>query len=62
VADVFGKKGRVWLALSPAGRAVVDVWLKIVDRMDQAIAEQTRTLERMAGEDAHPPHAPGSHG
>jgi len=55
VADVFGKKGRAWLAglaLSPAGRAVVEVWLKIVDQMDEAIAGQTRTLERMAKEDA----------
>lgn len=54
VADVFGKKGRAWLAglaLSPAGRVVVQVWLKIVDQMEEAIGEQTRALERMAGQD-----------
>jgi transposase len=55
VADVFGKKGRAWLAelaLSPAGRVVVEVWLKVVDQMNEAIATQTATLERMAKEDA----------
>jgi len=55
VADVFGKKGRAWLAelaLSAAARVVVEVWLKVVDQMDQAIAEQTRALEKMAEEDA----------
>jgi transposase len=51
VADVFGKKGRVWLAglaLSPMGRVVVEVWLRIVDQMDAAIAEQQKALEAMA--------------
>ena len=52
VTDVFGKKGRAGPALSPAARVVVEVWLKIVDQMDQAIAEQTRTLEKMAEADA----------
>jgi len=55
VADVFGKKGRAWLAgleLSPAGRVVVEVWLKVVDQMDAAIMEQTRELEKMAKDDA----------
>lgn len=55
VADVFGKKGRAWmagLALSPAGRMVVQVWMKIVDQMDAAIAEQMQALEQMAGDDA----------
>ncbi len=55
VADVFGKKGRAWLAglaLSPAARVVVEVWLKGVDQMDEAIAEQTRALEQMAKDDA----------
>lgn len=54
VADVFGKKGRAWLAgleLSPAARVVVQVWLKVVDQMDEAIATQTRELERMANAD-----------
>jgi transposase len=55
VTDVFGKCGRTWLAglaLSPAGRTVVDTWLKVVDRLDGLIAEQTRELERMAKDDA----------
>ncbi len=55
VADVFGKKGRAWLAglaLSPAARVVVEVWLKVIDQMDEAIATQTRELERMAKDDA----------
>jgi transposase len=55
VADVFGKKGRAWLAwlgLSAAGRVVVEVWLKVVDQMDGLIAEQARALEKMAAEDA----------
>jgi transposase len=55
VADVFGKRGRAWLAelaLSPAARVVVEVWLKVVDQLDAAIAEQTGALERLAAEDA----------
>ena len=55
VADVFGKKGRAWLAgleLSPAARVVVETWLKVVDQMDEAIATQTRELEQMARADA----------
>lgn len=55
VADVFGKRGRAWLAgleLSPAGRMVVDTWLKVVEHLDQAIATQTRELEKMARQDA----------
>lgn len=55
VADVFGKAGRVWLAglaLSPMGRVVVDVWLKIVDQMTEAIAAQEKALKEMAKLDA----------
>jgi transposase len=55
VADVFGKSGRVWLAglaLSPAARMVVDVWLKVVDQMDAAIATQQKALAEMAKLDA----------
>jgi transposase len=51
VSDVFGKKGREWmagLALSPAGRVVVDVWLKVVDQMEAAILEQETALKKMA--------------
>jgi len=54
VADVFGKKGRAWLAslaLSPAGRVVVEVWLKVVDQMNQAILEQETALKGMAEQD-----------
>lgn len=55
VSDVFGKRGRAWLAgleLSAAGRMVVDTWLREVDHLDAELAEQTRGLERMAGADA----------
>jgi transposase len=55
VTDVFGKRGRAWLAglgLSVAGRIAVDTWLQVVDHLDGAIAEQTRALETMAAEDA----------
>jgi transposase len=55
VADVFGKRGRAWLAelaLSPAARVVVQVWLKVVDQMDAAIAEQETELKKMAAADA----------
>ncbi len=54
VTDVFGKKGREWLAglaLSPAARVVVEVWLKVVDQMSVAIAEQEKALKRMANDD-----------
>ena len=47
---MFGKTGRVWLAglaLSPAGRIVVEVWLKIVDQMTEAIAAQEKALKEM---------------
>lgn len=55
VADVFGKRGRLWLneiALSPAARMVVDTWLREVDHLTAEITEQTRELERMAAGDA----------
>jgi transposase len=55
MADVFGKRGRAWLAglaLSPAGRVVVEVWLRVVDQMDQAILEQETALRKMAAADA----------
>ena len=54
VADVFGKKGRAWLAglgLSEAGRVVVEVWLKVVDLIDAAIREQETALKKMAEAD-----------
>ncbi|HEY3627592.1 MAG TPA: IS110 family transposase [Terracidiphilus sp.] len=55
VSDVFGKRGRAWLKgleLSPAGRMVVDTWLREVDHLDGEIGEQTRELEGMARADA----------
>ena len=55
VTDVFGKRGRAWLAgleLSAAGRLVVDTWLREVDHLDGELAGQTRELERMAKADA----------
>jgi transposase len=54
VSDVFGKRGRAWLqqiALSPAGRMVVDTWLREVDHLDAEIGAQTRALEQMARQD-----------
>jgi hypothetical protein len=51
VTDVFGKRGREWLAgleLSAAARVVVDTWLREVDHLDKELAAQTRELERMA--------------
>jgi transposase len=55
VTDLFGKRGRAWLAglsLSPAGRQVVDTWLREVDHLDVELGAQTRELERMARADA----------
>ena len=55
VTDLFGKRGRAWLQgieLSPAGRLVVDTWLREVDHLDAEIASQKRELERMASQDA----------
>jgi transposase len=55
VTDVFGKRGRAWLAeleLSAAGRLVVDTWLREVDHLDVELAAQTRELERLARADA----------
>lgn len=54
VSDLFGKQGRVWLkqiGLSPAGRMVVDTWLREIDHLDAELAAQTRELERMAASD-----------
>ena len=55
VTDVFGKRGRAWLAgleLSAAGRVVVDTWLREVDHLDVELGAQTRELERLARADA----------
>jgi len=55
VSDLFGKRGRSWLAgieLSGAGRRVVDAYLGLIDELDTAIAVATRELEQMAEQDA----------
>jgi len=55
VSDLFGRKGRAWLAgleLSASGRRVVEVWLRQVDHLDAEIAVQQRELERLAAGDA----------
>jgi transposase len=55
VTDVFGRRGRAWLAgleLSPAGRLAVNAWLRDVDHLDEELRVQTRELERMASSDA----------
>jgi len=54
VTDVFGKRGRAWLAgieLSPAARMTVETWLRTVDHLEQEIGLQTRALEAMAQDD-----------
>jgi transposase len=55
VTDVFGKRGRAWLAglsLSPMGRRTVDTWLREVDGLEREIGDLTRELEAMAKLDA----------
>lgn len=55
VKDLFGKRGRAWLAtleLSPAARQTVAVWLRQIDHLDREIACQKQELERMANQDA----------
>lgn len=54
VTDLFGKRGRVWLAeleLSPAGRQVVDTYLGLIDQLSEQIAEQERQLAKLAAND-----------
>jgi transposase len=54
VTDVFGKRGRVWLAeleLSPAARVVVDTYQVLIDGLSQQIAEQEKQLAKLAAED-----------
>jgi transposase len=55
VTDVFGKSGRAWLkelALTAAGRVVVESWLSAVDHLDKQIVLRTRELEELAKQDA----------
>jgi transposase len=54
VSDVFGKRGRQWLAgveLSAAARVAVDTYLRLIDQLDGLIAEQERELTRAAAAD-----------
>lgn len=55
VSDVFGRRGRQWLreiTLSPAARLTVDTQLRVIDLLEELIAEQERELARLA--DAEP--------
>jgi transposase len=55
VSDVFGRRGRAWLAglaLSPMARRTVDTWLREVDHLEREIGGLTRELEAMAKLDA----------
>jgi transposase len=54
VSDVFGRRGRRWLAeiaLSPAARQAVDTELRLLAVLDQLIAEQENELVKQATED-----------
>lgn len=55
VSDLFGKRGRQWLAgleLSPAARRVVDTYLPLIEELNRQIAAQERQLECLAAADA----------
>ncbi len=55
VSDLFGRRGRQWLAqvaLSAAGRESVDCYLEVIDHLDRLISERQRGLEQEAGKDA----------
>ncbi len=54
VSDVFGKRGRAWLAgleLSPAAHLVVHTYLPLIDELDRQIAAQERRLAALAAAD-----------
>jgi transposase len=54
VTDLFGKRGRQWLAeieLSPAARLVVNTYLPLIEQLNRQIAEQERQLEQRAAAD-----------
>jgi transposase len=54
VSDLFGKRGRQWLAgveLSAAARLVVDTYLQLIEQLDGLIVERERELARAAAED-----------
>lgn len=55
VTDLFGKKGRAWLSgigWSEAGRSTVDLWLRLIDRIDAGLEELRKAIEAMAAHDA----------
>lgn len=55
VSDLYGKRGRAWLAevgLSPAAREAVDIYAGLVDHLDGIIAERQQQLEALAAADA----------
>jgi transposase len=54
VTDLFGKRGRQWLAQLPLGveeRAVVQTYLGLIGQLDAVIAEQERKLQQLAAGD-----------
>ena len=54
VTDLFGKRGRQWLAgieLRAAARQVVDTYLPLIDDLNLRIVEQERRLAKLAKED-----------
>jgi transposase len=55
LSDLFGKKGRVWLAgvaLPGQARNALDTYVQLIDQFGQHIAEQDRRLQQWAGRDA----------
>jgi len=54
-ADVFGKRGRVWLRevpLPPAARSTVDTYCSLIDQVGQHIRQQEKQLKELAATDA----------
>jgi transposase len=55
VADLFGRKGRAWLAgiaLSEAARSTVELWLRLIDQVNRELAVLQQAIEAMAQQDA----------
>lgn len=54
VSDLFGKKGREWLAsvgMSAAARVAVDTHVQLIALLDDLIAEQEQQLAKLAADD-----------
>jgi len=52
--DVFSKQGRVWLAemkLDEAGRAILNRYLEMVDRLEEVIKDSTADLRKLSSSD-----------